>query len=84
VSHLVVQRAPLRGEGNFTLVPTMSRHLVSNAIWLTSTAGWKAQLFERFLCDTGTRQMASTVTSKDSLLLMPATPQVARKPGQKS
>jgi len=80
-------KAAVRGERNFTLVPIMSWHLVPSAIWSTSTAERKTQLFGCFLHDTGTRQMTSTlstVTSKDWLLSVLVTPRVARKPGQKS
>jgi len=75
-------RAALHGEGNFVLVPSMSRHLVASAIWSTSSTEWKEQKFMRFLKVTGSRQPVTTVTSKDGLLSMPATPRVARKPGR--
>jgi len=77
-------RSSLCGQGNFVLIPAMSRHLVPYTVWSVTTADRKTELFTRFLRDNGSRVKPAVVTSQDGALTMPATPKVARKPGQKS
>jgi len=75
-------RSALTGRGNYTLAPAFSRHLVPYQTWSTAEPEKKDKWFSKFLRDTGMRVHDKTVTSQDGGLTMPATPKVARKPGQ--
>ena len=50
--------------------------------WASAAAEKKDEWFAKFLRDTGARVHDKAVTSQDGGLTMPATPKVARKPGQ--
>ena len=75
-------RSALSGRGNYTLVPAFSRHLVPYQTWASAAAEKKDEWFAKFLRDTGARVHDKAVTSQDGGFTMPATPKVARKPGQ--
>ena len=77
-------KSALTGRGNFTLVSAFSRHVVPYQVWATVSEEKKAELFERFLRDTGVRVQERTVTSQDGGLTLPSTPKVARKPGSRN
>jgi len=75
-------RSALTGRNNFTLVTAFSRHAVPYQVWATVSEERMAELFKRFLRDTGVRAQEKTVTSRDGGLTLPVTPKVARKPCQ--
>jgi len=72
------------GHGNFSLAAAFESHRVSYNTWLAAGDDRKAALFRRFLADTGRRHTADTVVSSDGVTTVPATPCIARKPGQRT
>jgi len=77
-------RSALSGQGNYILIPAMSRLQVPYAVWSTAMDECKNVLFARFLQDNLARVNPGVVSSKDGALTLPTTPEVAWKPGQKS
>jgi hypothetical protein len=77
-------RSALTGRGSYTVVPALQRHVVPNREWSALSAEQKADKFDRFLRDNGSRCQPTTVVAKDGGLTLPATPRVARKPCQRS
>jgi len=81
---LVNLRAALTAQGDFTVVSAYSKHTLPYHVWSVLTSERKDSLFQRFLNDRGVREAPKQVTSKDGAFTLPATPHVAKKPGQKS
>jgi len=77
-------RAALTGQGNFCIVGAFTKHTLPYHVWSVLTEERKASLFNRFVSDRGVREVPKEVTSRDGVFSLPATPRVARKPGQKS
>lgn len=76
-------RRSLYCHGNYTLVEPFSRFQMPHTAWQVKTSEEKESLFDDFLAFTPTGKCAKTVTSSDGVVTMPATPRIARKPGQR-
>lgn len=76
-------RRALHGEGCYTLTSVFTRHYVTYQAWLAMSDARKNAVFERYLSDSGNRQLPKTVQSTDGNVTVVNVAKVARKPGQR-
>ena len=76
-------RRALYSHGNYTLAEPFMRFQTPHTDWQGKTSDDKQSLLEEFLAFTPTGKCAKTVTSSNGVVTMPATPRIARKPGQR-
>jgi len=76
-------RRALYSHGNYTLAEPFMRFQTPHTDWQGKTSDEKQLLLEEFLVFTPTGKCAKTVTSSNGVVTMPATPRIARKPGQR-
>jgi len=76
-------RRALYSHGNYTLAEPFMRFQTPHTDWQGKTSDDKQSLLEEFLAFTPTGKCAKTVTSSNGVVAMPATPRIARKPGQR-
>jgi len=65
------------------LAEPFMRFQMPHTAWQGKTSDEKQSLFDDFLAFTPTGKCAKTVTSSNGVVTMSATPQIARKPGQR-
>ena len=75
-------RRVLYSHVNYTLAPDFESFTVPHTVWQSRTEGEKDTAFSEFLAYTVKTKRTTTVTSTNSVLTMPARPNIAAKPGQ--
>ena len=75
-------RRALHGQGNYELHVNMNKYKVSHALWSSKSTEEKDKLFKKFN-NIKTSKKDQYIISTDKGLLIPKTPQTAKKSGKK-